>query len=85
MGPKNSKWWNCKDEMMVEYREKVRKNYDELDAKMVIMEGEWRQYKDAFVGVAEELCGRTSVSTTILQWKLSHEFTLRPHGDKHTR
>ena len=24
------------------------------------MEGEWRQYKDAFVGVAEELCGRTS-------------------------
>ena len=24
------------------------------------MEGAWRQYKDAFVGVAEELCGRTS-------------------------
>ena len=24
------------------------------------MEGEWRQYKDAFVGVAEELFGRTS-------------------------
>ena len=24
------------------------------------MEGEWIQYKDAFVGVAEELCGRTS-------------------------
>ena len=24
------------------------------------MEGEWRQYKDAFVGVAEELCGRMS-------------------------
>ena len=23
-------------------------------------DGEWRQYKDAFVGVAEELCGRTS-------------------------
>ena len=23
------------------------------------MEGEWRQYNDAFVGVAEELCGRT--------------------------
>ena len=22
------------------------------------MEGEWRQYKDAFVGVAGELCGR---------------------------
>ena len=25
------------------------------------MEGEWRQYKYAFVGVAEELCGRTSL------------------------
>ena len=24
------------------------------------MEGEWRQYKDAFLGVEEELCGRTS-------------------------
>ena len=24
------------------------------------MEGEWRQYKYAFVGVAGELCGRTS-------------------------
>ena len=20
LGPKNSKWWKCKDEMMVEYR-----------------------------------------------------------------
>ena len=27
---------------------------------MGTMEGEWMQYKDAFVGVAEELCGRTS-------------------------
>ena len=24
------------------------------------MEGEWRQYKDAFLGMAEELYGRTS-------------------------
>ncbi len=24
------------------------------------MEGEWRQYKDVFVGVADELCDRTS-------------------------
>ena len=24
------------------------------------MGGEWRQYNDAFVGVADELCGRTS-------------------------
>ena len=42
--------------MIVEYRERVWGNYDELDADMVTMEGEWGQYKDAFVGVAEELC-----------------------------
>ena len=60
MGPKNIKWWKCKDEMMVEYREKVRRKYEELDAEKGTVEGEWRQYKDAFVGVAEELCGRTS-------------------------
>ena len=24
MGPKNIRWWKCKDEMMVEYRERVR-------------------------------------------------------------
>ena len=38
----------------------VRRKYEELDAEKGTVEGEWRQYKDAFVGVAEELCGRTS-------------------------
>ena len=60
MGPKNIKWWKCKDEMMVECRERVRRKYEELDAEKGTVEGEWRQYKDAFIGVAEELCGRTS-------------------------
>ena len=60
MGPNNIKWWKCKDEMMAEYRERVRRNYEELDSEKGTVEGEWRQYKDAFVGVAEELCGRTS-------------------------
>ena len=60
MGPKNIKWWKCKDDMMVEYKERVRRKYEELDAEKGTMEGEWRQYKDAFVGVAEELFGRTS-------------------------
>ena len=50
MGPKNIKWWKCKDEMMVEYRERVRRKYEELDADKGTVEGEWRQYKDAFVG-----------------------------------
>ena len=60
MGPKNIKWWKCKYEMMVEYRERVRRKYEELDAEKGTVEGDWRQYKDAFVVVAEELCGRTS-------------------------
>ena len=46
--------------MTVEYRERVRRKYEELDAEKGTVEGEWRQYKDAFGGVAEELCGRTS-------------------------
>ena len=45
---------------MVECRERVRRKYEELDAEKGIVEGEWRQYNDAFIGVAEELCGRTS-------------------------
>ena len=60
MGPKNIKWWKCKDEIMVDYRERVRMKYEELDAETGTVEGEWRQYNDAFVGVADELCGRTS-------------------------
>ena len=32
MGPNNIKWWKCKDEMMVEYRERIRRKYEELDA-----------------------------------------------------
>ena len=60
MGPKNIKWWKCKDGKMAEYRKRVRRKYEELDSEKGTVEGEWRQYKDAFVGVVEELCGRTS-------------------------
>ena len=60
MGPTNIKWWKCKDEMMVEYRERVRRKYGDLDAEKGTVECEWRPYNDAVVGVAEELCGRTS-------------------------
>ena len=60
LGPKNIKWWKCKDEMMAKYRERVMRKYEELDSEKGTVEGEWRQYKDAFVEVAEELCGRTS-------------------------
>ena len=46
--------------MMVENRKRVRRKYEELDAEKGTVDGEWRQYKDAFVGVSGELCGRTS-------------------------
>ena len=53
MGSKNIKWWKCRDEMMAEYRKRVRRKYEELDSEKETVEGEWRQCKDAFVGVAE--------------------------------
>ena len=46
---------------MVECRERVRRKYEEPDAVKGTVEVDWRQYKDAFVGVAKELCGKTSV------------------------
>ena len=43
MGPNNIKCWKCKDDMMVEYRERVRRKYELLDAEKGTVEGEWRQ------------------------------------------
>ena len=56
MGPKNIKWWKCKDEMMVEYMERVTRKYEELDAEKGTVEGE----RMHLLRVAEELFGRTS-------------------------
>ena len=39
MGPKNIKWWQCKDEMMVEYKARVRRKYEDLDADNGTVEG----------------------------------------------
>ena len=39
MGPKNIKWCKCMDEMMVEYMERVRRMYEELDAEMGTLGG----------------------------------------------
>ena len=46
---------------MVECRARVRRKYEEPDAVKGTVEVDWRQYNDAFIGVAKELCGRTSV------------------------
>ena len=35
---------------MVDYRERVMRKYEELHAEKGTVEGEWRQYKDVFVG-----------------------------------
>ena len=40
MGPKNIKWWKCKDEMMVKCRKRVRKKYEKLDAEKGTVEGQ---------------------------------------------
>ena len=40
MGPKNIKWWKCNDDMIVEYRERVRRKYEELNAEKGTVEGE---------------------------------------------
>ena len=39
---------------------RVKIKYEELDTEVEAVEEEWKKYKDAFVGVAEEMCGRTS-------------------------
>ena len=33
--------------------------YEELSEEVGGLEEEWKKYKEAFVGVAEEICGRT--------------------------
>ena len=53
VGPMHIKWWKCNDDTMVEYRERVSRKYRKLDEEKGTVEGEWRQYNDAFVGVAE--------------------------------
>ena len=38
------------------FRKRIRRKCEELDAEMGTVDGERRQYKDEFVGVAKELC-----------------------------
>ena len=44
----------------VEYKEWVTVKYEGLSVEVGGLEEEWKKYKETFVGVAEELCGRTS-------------------------
>ena len=60
VGRKTIKWWKCRDGVAVEYREMVKVKYEELGEEVDEVEEEWKKYKDAFVGNAEELCGRST-------------------------
>ena len=60
VGRKTIKWWKCIDGVAIEYRERVKVKYEELGDEVGDVEKEWKKYKDAFVGNAEELCGRST-------------------------
>ena len=44
MGPNNIKLWKCKDDMPVEYRERVKRKYEELDAEWRVNGGSTRMH-----------------------------------------
>ena len=53
-------WWKCTEGMIDEYKERVDMKYEELDSEVEAVEEVLKNYKDSFVGVAEEMCGRTA-------------------------
>ena len=60
VGRKTIKSWKCRDGVATEYRQRVKEKYEELGVEVDNVEVEWQKYKDAFVGNAEELCGRST-------------------------
>ena len=60
VGRKTIKWWKCIDGVATEYRDRVKVKYEELGEEVNDVEEEWTKHKDAFVGNAEELCGRST-------------------------
>ena len=53
VGRRTIKWWRCKDDVAVEYKERVTVKYEELSEEVGGLEEEWKKYKEAFVGTAE--------------------------------
>ena len=60
LGRKTIKWWKCIDGVAIEYRERMKVKYEELGEEVGDVEEEWKKYKDAFVGNADEPCGRST-------------------------
>ena len=59
-GRKTIKWWKFTGGMIDENKERMKMKYEELDTDVDTVEEEWKKYKASFVGVAEEIYGRTS-------------------------
>jgi len=60
LGQKVIKWWVCKDQVADDYKERVADSFNGLQEQVGSVEEEWGLFKLAFVGVAEQLCGRTT-------------------------
>ena len=60
MCPKNITWCKCKDGIIVKYMERVRRTYEELDGEKGTVGVNGVSTRMHSLGVAEELCGRTS-------------------------
>ena len=60
VGRKTIKWWKCIDGVAIEYRYRVKVKYEELGEEVDDVKEEWKKFKDAFVGNAEELCERST-------------------------
>ncbi|KAI0215635.1 hypothetical protein LSAT2_032303 [Lamellibrachia satsuma] len=56
VGQKTIRWWKCSGDTAVAYKERLTLDYEKLRT----VEEELKAFKDAFVDIAEELCGRMS-------------------------
>ena len=59
VGRKTINWWKCIDGVVIEHRQRVKVNMKSWGG-VDDVEEEWKKYKDAFVGNAEGLCGRSA-------------------------
>ena len=59
-GRKVIKWWKCKGQLLFDYADRVRDEFMRLNEVVGDLEDEWKKFKNAFVGTAEDLCGRSS-------------------------
>ena len=54
------RWGSVGGNIIVEYKEKLRARYEQLSEEVECLEEEWNKYGEAFRGIAEFLCTRTS-------------------------